>query len=117
MPQCIIYARVSTKSQAAGHGIIRQIECCQDYAKKNGYSIRSIYVDIESGRKYLSHRKAAIDEALATKYPIFVESIDRWTRDGSDPSLLDESLELQCCADYAIEMAGLITKMAVAAFK
>lgn len=94
---CIIYARVSTKKQAAGHGVIRQIECCQQVSKTNGEAIHGIYVDVCSGRGSLPQRTAAIEAAKACGCRIYVEAIDRWTRSGNDETLDDDSVDLVFC--------------------
>lgn len=108
MAQCIIYARVSTRQQAWGHGIVRQIECCQHQAKKVGVWVRAVYVDVCSGAGQMPNRDRAISEAKETGYPIYVESMDRWTRKGSDESLDDEAIELVFCSELYADFAANI---------
>jgi len=105
MAQCIIYARVSTKQQAWGHGIVRQIECCQGRAKKDGAFVRSVYVDVQSGRGPLPQRELAIAEARDTGYPVYVEAIDRFTRNSEDESLADSDLDVVICSELARDFA------------
>ena len=89
MSQCIIYARCSTKKQAWGHSIQRQLDYCTKQARQDGAYIRSIYIDICSGAdpSKLVQRHLAEVEALQSQYPIYVEALDRWTRCADDPSL------------------------------
>jgi len=98
MAQCIIYARVSTRGQAWGHGIVRQIECCQQRAKNEGVFVRAVYVDVCSGAGLMPNRDRAIAEAYDTGYPIYAESLDRWTRQGDDETLGDNALSLVFCS-------------------
>lgn len=99
MAQCIVYARVSTRQQAWGNGIVRQIECCQQQAKRDNAWVRSVYVDVCSGTGAMPNRDRAFAESKSTGYPIYVEAIDRWTRRSSDESLLDDDLDLVICGE------------------
>ena len=99
MAQCIVYARVSTRQQAWGHGIVRQIECCQQQAKRDNAWVRAVYVDVCSGTGAMPNRERAIAESKDTGYPIYVEGVDRWTRRGSDDSLADDDLDLVICGE------------------
>jgi DNA invertase Pin-like site-specific DNA recombinase len=108
MGQCVIYARVSTKKQAWGHGLVRQLECCQAFAKDRGVFVRAVYVDVCSGRGDLPNRGRAVEEAKATGYPVYVEAIDRWTRDGDDETLNDDELGIVVCSELFRELAARI---------
>lgn len=112
MAQCIIYARVSTKQQAWGHGIVRQIECCQARAEKDRAFVRSVHVDVCSGSGPMPNRERAIAESRETGYPIYVEAIDRWTRIASDETLSDESLQVVICDEMHRQFAQKIAAMA-----
>lgn len=106
--QCIVYARVSTRQQAWGHGICRQIEACQQAAKRNNAYVRAVYVDVCSGAGPMPHRAMAVAEAKESGYPIYVESMDRWTRDSQDDTIDDESLSLVFCADWHSELSARV---------
>jgi DNA invertase Pin-like site-specific DNA recombinase len=109
MAQCIIYARVSTKQQAWGHGIIRQIECCQQQAKSDKAWVRSVYVDVCSGTGAMPHREQAIAESKDTGYSIYIEGVDRWTRQAGDASLDDyEGVELVICGEAQQGLANVL---------
>lgn len=111
MAQCIIYARVSTRGQAWGYGIVRQIECCQQRAKNDGVFVRSVYVDVCSGGGLMPNRDRAIAEAYGTGYPIYAESIDRWTRQGDDETLDDDALNLVFCSRVQAEFESRLGQL------
>jgi hypothetical protein len=46
MESADIYIRVSTLRQARGHGLVRQLEVCEEWIKDNGIARRSIIQDI-----------------------------------------------------------------------
>jgi DNA invertase Pin-like site-specific DNA recombinase len=109
MAQCIVYARVSTRQQAWGHGIVRQIECCQQQAKSDKAFVRSVYVDVCSGTGTMPNRERAIEESKATGYPIYVEAVDRWTRQADDASLNDEEgVDLVICGEAQQGLAEVL---------
>lgn len=112
MAQCIVYARVSTRQQAWGHGIVRQIECCQQQAKLDNAWVQAVYVDVCSGTGAMPNRERAIAESKETGYPIYVEAVDRWTRRENDESLLDDGLDLVICGEvhreFAVALKGLL---------
>lgn len=98
MAQCIAYIRVSTRGQGWGHGLVRQLECIQSHAKETNHWIRSLYCDIGSGTKPLPQRALAIAEAQETGYPLFVEAVDRFTRNSAD-RLLFEAVDVVVCGE------------------
>jgi predicted site-specific integrase-resolvase len=102
MARCVIYARVSSRTQSWGSGIVRQIESCQAKARKDKAGVLGVYVDIASGSGELPQRAAAIAQSKRLKCPVYVEDMTRWTRSGSDPSLFDDGLSLVICdPEYA----------------
>jgi DNA invertase Pin-like site-specific DNA recombinase len=111
MAQCIIYARVSTRQQAWGHGIVRQIECCQAQAKRDCAWVRSVYVDICSGMSEMPNRELAVAEAKEAGYPIYVEAIDRWTRRADDETLCDDKIDLVVCGEIQREVISRIQEL------
>lgn len=111
MAQCIVYARVSTKQQAWGHGIIRQIECCQQQAKKDNAFVRSMYVDVCSGAGAMPNRERAIAESKETGYPIYVEAVDRWTRQSDDESIIGDGPELVFCGEWHEQFESKLRKI------
>jgi DNA invertase Pin-like site-specific DNA recombinase len=113
MAQCIIYARVSTRQQAWGHGLARQIECCSWKAKEDGAWVRSVYVDIASATRprKLKNRQRAIQEAKENNCAIYFESVDRWTRCSQDDSLEEQGLSLVSCDENARRLEANIAAL------
>lgn len=112
MAQCIVYLRVSTRAQALGHGLIRQLEACQEFAKAGGLWVRAVYVDICSGSGQMPQRELAISEAEQHGIRILVESRDRWSRSKKDKHA-QSALPISC-AEYTVgferEIAEIIHK-------
>lgn len=81
---CVIYARISSRTQSWGDGIVRQIECCQHFAEKRRTGVLGVYVDIAKGDGPLPNRDAAMAHARSLDCPIFVETYDRWTRSAAN---------------------------------
>ena len=82
-----IYARVSSALQDIENSIHAQVKNCQDYAKKEGYSLHDIYIDrAESGRT--SDRpefQRMIKEARGKNFDIIlVHKLDRFARNRED---------------------------------
>ena len=48
--KAIIYARVSTEMQEEGRSLEFQIRKCEDFCKMNGYKLKEVIQDVESGR-------------------------------------------------------------------
>lgn len=110
--QCVIYLRVSTRNQAFGNGLERQLGYCREYAKANSLWIAGIYTDIASGAGDLPMRDIAVDDARQNGRVILVEAIDRFTRKSECDDLYDESLDIRVCAPWSIEtkekLSGII---------
>lgn len=108
---CVIYARVSSRTQSWGHGIIRQIECCQARAKKSRTGVLGVYVDVARGDGPLPNRDAAIAHAKMLNCPVFVEAYDRWTRSVSNDF---NDVPVQVCEPLAealgIALEGIMKK-------
>lgn len=109
--QCVVYARVSTRQQAWGHGICRQIEACQQAAKTINAYVRAVYVDVCSGSGPMPQRALAIAEAKEHGCPIYVESVDRWTRTADDDTLVDGSLSLVFCAEWHNDLTARVSTL------
>lgn len=110
--QCIIYLRVSTRTQAKGHGLIRQLEACIEKASKDGLVIRSVYVDICSGTGQQPQRELAIAEAKKLGVKVLVEARDRWTRKSGEPDDIAALAETASPVMVGFEsrIAGLLLK-------
>lgn len=107
--QCVIYTRVSTRQQAWGHGLIRQLETCVDRARKDKTFIVAVFTDVCSGASRQPNRDLAIAEAIDHDCPIYVESMDRWSRKGADdPALFDNVV---VCADFARDFNATISSL------
>lgn len=112
MARCVIYARVSSRTQSWGHGIVRQIETCQHRAKADRAGVLGVYVDIASGSGGpLPQRELAIEHAKRLGCPIYIEAIDRWTRFAADETLRDDAIRLRQCASFAIESEAKLTSI------
>lgn len=102
----VIYMRCSTRPQAHGHSLIRQLEECTRFASKHGVSVGGVFCDIASGAGRLPQRDLAIAFAKRSRGRVLVESSDRWSRAGNDGSEATEffmSGRVVECADHAIE--------------
>lgn len=80
---CIIYCRVSTESQAKGHGLQRQLETCQKHAGQNDYRVGAVFSEIGSGADSLPVRAMAERVAKLRNCDIICENYDRWSRQGA----------------------------------
>jgi DNA invertase Pin-like site-specific DNA recombinase len=107
--QCVIYTRVSTRPQAWGHGLVRQLETCVDRAKKDNAYVVGVFTDVCSGTGPLPQRELAIRTAGEHCCPIYVEAMDRWSRKG--PSDAGSYGRIVLCADLADEFAGTVQSL------
>ena len=108
MSQCIIYLRVSTRQQAIGHGLVRQLETCQDFAKQHRLWVRSVYTDIASGAGKLPNRSLAVAESKKLGIPILVETRCRWSRGPSEDTNYRHVLQASSLAIQAEEVLAKI---------
>jgi hypothetical protein len=76
----LIYLRVSTKPQAHGTGLIRQLEECTRYAEERRISIFGVFGDVGSGDGDMPNRTLCYEEAVRRDRWILVESWCRWSR-------------------------------------
>lgn len=110
MHQCIIYLRVSTRQQAFGHGLVRQLETCQDFAKQQKLWVRAVYTDIASGAGKLPNRSLAVAESKKLGIPILVETRCRWSRGPSEDTNYRHVLQACPLAKQAEEvLADMLT--------
>lgn len=82
----IVYMRCSTRPQATGDSLRRQLDDCISFARDRGLVIGWVFCDIASGDGPLPQRDAAMALAKRKKCSVLVESIDRWSRSGVDGS-------------------------------
>lgn len=98
----VIYMRCSTRPQAKGDSLQRQLDVCVDHARKAGLVVGWVFCDIASGSGRLPQRAAAIEMAIRNQCSVLVESIDRWSRAGMDGSeawrFIDEGRLIVCSA-------------------
>ena len=80
MNRCVVYLRVSTPSQSISSSFARQLDCCTQYARENGFYIAAIFSDASSGDGSLPSRSLAFVTATTLKCSILAESLDRWSR-------------------------------------
>ena len=76
----LIYLRVSTKPQAHGTGLVRQLEECTRYAWERRISIFGVFGDVGSGDGDMPNRTLCYEEAVRRDRWILVESRCRWSR-------------------------------------
>lgn len=107
--QCVIYTRVSTRPQAWGHGLVRQLETCVDRAKRDNAYVVGVFTDVCSGVGPLPQRDLAIRTAEKHGCPIYVEAMDRWSRKG--PSDAGSYGRIVLCADWAGEFAETVQSL------
>lgn len=92
--EAIIYCRCSTKKQAFGHSLQRQLETCLKWARVNDYIPISVFSEIKSGYTgLLKIRDEACDIAAKKGIPVVVEHWDRFTR-GTLPDNLPEIISV-----------------------
>ena len=82
----VVYMRCSTRPQASGDSLRRQLEDCINFANDRGLVIGWVFCDIASGDGPLPQREAAMAMANKKKCRVLVESSDRWSRSGADGS-------------------------------
>jgi len=82
----VIYLRCSTRPQALGDSLSRQLDECRSYARARGLSIGWVFCDLASGAGRLPQRDAAMLMAKQKRCCVLVESVDRWSRSGADGS-------------------------------
>lgn len=80
--ECVIYCRVSSEQQTAGHGLTRQLEVCQKYASENRLHVVAVFSEVASGAGDLPIRAAAERVAKRRTCAIICEDYDRWSRKG-----------------------------------
>jgi DNA invertase Pin-like site-specific DNA recombinase len=76
----LIYLRVSTKPQAHGDGLVRQLHECIRYAQERRIAIFGVFGDVGSGDGVMPNRTLCHEEAVRKDRWILVESRDRWSR-------------------------------------
>src|SRR5258708_6904438 len=85
--ELIGYARVSTAKQGrSGLGLAAQKKALEDFAGLNGFEVRRVYVEIETGKgaDALDRRPQLADalaEARRRRCPVAVSKLDRLSRD------------------------------------
>ena len=97
MEKVIIYARVSSKEQAAeGYSIPAQLKFLQEYANKNNYFVVKEFTDVETakkaGRIQFNNMLNFIKESETIEH-ILVEKTDRLLRNISDYASIDGLIE------------------------
>ena len=103
--RCVVYLRVSTPTQSLGSGLVRQLETCIDYAKKNRLYIAGVYGDACSGDGPMPNRQLAYLAANQLRCPILVETRDRWSRMGWEEDVLRDA-HLVYASDAYREFVG-----------
>jgi DNA invertase Pin-like site-specific DNA recombinase len=81
--ECIIYCRVSSEGQTAGHGLTRQLETCLAFAKARDYSVVAVFSEVASGVDPLPARGQVERMAARRHCKIICENYDRWSRKGA----------------------------------
>lgn len=82
--ECVIYCRVSSEGQTAGHGLQRQLERCLSFAKERDYSVAAVFSEVASGVDPLPARGQAERMAARRHCKIVCENYDRWSRKGAE---------------------------------
>jgi len=100
------YLRVSSKGQIKGHGFSRQSETVEEFASKNGYSIKETFRDAFTGTEadrpeFNCMVGTMLGNGVLT---ILVESLDRLARD-----VMVQSLLLSKLAQHGITLVNCIT--------
>lgn len=100
------YLRVSSKGQMKGHGFHRQSETIEEFAKKNGYTVKETFRDAFTGTEadrpeFNRMVGTMLGDGVLT---ILVESLDRLARD-----VMVQSLLLSKLAQHGITLINCIT--------
>ena len=83
---CYLYLRVSGKAQIEGDGFDRQMAACEEYARRNGYTIGRVFREEGvSGKSELANRPALCEMLAAMEETgiavVIIERVDRLARD------------------------------------
>lgn len=84
--EAVVYCRVSAPQQVKGHSLMRQVETCVDWARRNGYYVSSIFSEIGSAyppnmkEQSLPVLKQAARAARIRKASLIFEHWDRVSR-------------------------------------
>lgn len=98
----VIYCRISSWSQAKGHGIQRQlVSCLEAIEQVAGGETVGVFTEIASGGGELPVRDSALRYARQQHARIMVESVCRWTRRADDPC--PTIVELACPISKELE--------------
>jgi len=103
--ECVIYCRVSSESQTAGHGLTRQLEQCMAFAKERDYHVVAVFSEVASGIDPLPARAQAERMAARRHAKIVCENYDRWSRKGAEdvpPSNVEMASEAAQALDKEI---------------
>lgn len=114
--ECVIYCRVSSAGQTAGHGLTRQLETCLAFAKARDYCVAAVFSEVASGIDPLPVRGQAQRMAARRHAKIVCENYDRWSRRGAidaPPS----NVEMASAAARALdrEIRGIFSRPGIAA--
>jgi len=107
MKACI-YARVSTKEQAAQNkGSIKdQIERCKKAIDEHGWQLIDIYKDIQKGHEIQTRKELLrlLKDAKDKKFDLVIfRDADRLSRDRADATILREQLKDHLIQTYSID--------------
>jgi len=109
--RAVIYCRVSTKEQVEeGNSLVTQEKNCRDYAKKNGYEVAEVFIELGESAKtadrtelqklfvYCSNKKNSISAVIAYK----IDRISRNTDDYSQIRILLKryGVEIKSTSEY-----------------
>ena len=84
--EVVIYCRVSTQDQ----NVDQQVKHVQEWCAKQGYIVKDICKDKESGRKPLSERKRFNSLLDRADYSIVIYNLDRLTRNWDDVTFIEK---------------------------
>ncbi len=104
---CVIYTRVSTKEQTDGMSLEIQRKACEQYALKNGYSIKGYFGGTyESAktdeRKQFNAMLSFVKKSSEKISHIIVYSVDRFSRSGANAIYIAEQLKKEGIALFAV---------------
>lgn len=106
MTKCFVYLRVSSSSQADGHGFQRQLDTANAFARENGFEICEVYRDAFTGTEAERPEFNSMIEAILSNgvRTILIESLDRLARD-----VMVQSLLLAKLAQHQITLINCVT--------
>ena len=108
---CVIYTRVSSKEQEEGYSLETQLKSCEEYARKNSYTIKGqfggTYESAKTDERKEFNRMLSFVKKCKEKITyIIVYSVDRFSRSGANAIYIKDQLRSQGIFLVAVTQPG-----------